>query len=176
MLPTRYDPLLGMSPLLSFRRDMDQLFSDFFRDVAPAGEGQEPDMAIAPRLDLVEKMDGYEVQAELPGVDADDVKVNVTGNTLMIEAEKREESEEAGEAEGTMRLRERVYRRYQRAITLPESIDAGKIDASLRNGVLTLVLPKSEQAKPRQIQVKPGAGAKAKQIEKAAEPKMKKTA
>jgi HSP20 family protein len=159
MLPTRYDPFFGsFSPFLSLRREMDRLFSDFMRDV-PQTSIEETDVAIAPRLDLVETGEGYQLQADLPGVDAKDVKVNVMGNTLTIEGEKKEEREEGG-GEGTTRFRERVWRRYQRSITLPESVDASKIQATLRNGVLLLRVPKSEAAKPRQIEVKAGTGAK----------------
>jgi len=160
MLPARYEPFSGL-PLFSLRRDIDRLFSDFMRDFTTQGDVDNADAgemnAIAPRLDLVEKGDAYMLRADMPGVSPKDVKVQVTGDTLTIEGETREERGEGGDG-GAERFRERVWRRYQRAVTLPDSIDASRIEANLRHGVLTLTLPKSEQARPRQIDVKIGGG------------------
>jgi len=105
------------------------------------------------RLDLVEKPTGYEILADLPGVDPGDIKVSITGNTLRIEGEKREERAE-GEPEGKTYVRERRFLRYQRAIDLPEEVDASKVQANVRHGVLRLTIPRSEAARSRTIEVK----------------------
>lgn len=176
MLPMRYDLFGSFPSLFSLRRDIDRLFGDFLKDFSAMTDldlGKMGDVTtIAPRFDLVEKGDAYTLRADLPGVEPQDLKVQVVGNTLVLEGEKREERPE-GEESGTERFRERVWRRYQRALTLPETIDSSRIEASLRSGVLTLVLPKSEEARPRQIEVKvdggperiEGAKGAAKQIE-----------
>ena len=146
MLPARYDPFIGM-PFRSLRRDLDRIFEDFFRDV---GTPQEIE-AMPPRLDLIEKPTGYEILADLPGVDPSDIKVSITGNTLRIEGEKREERTEG---EGKTYVRERSFLRYQRSLDLPEEVDASKVQANLRHGVLKLTIPRSEAAKSRMIEVK----------------------
>src|SRR5579872_7413907 len=91
MLPARYDPFF--SPFHVLKRDMERTFGDFFRDL---GMTPTPDLedTFEPRLDLVETDEGYKLRADLPGVDPRDVKVNLVGNTLTIEGEKREEKEE----------------------------------------------------------------------------------
>jgi HSP20 family protein len=148
MLPARYDPFIA-TPFRSLRRDLDRIFEDFFRDV---GTPQEIEV-MPPRLDLVEKPTGYEILADLPGVDPADIKVSITGNTLRIEGEKREARAE-GEPEGRTHVRERMFLRYQRSIDLPEEVDASRVQANLRNGVLRLTIPRSEAAKSRTIEVK----------------------
>ena len=149
MLPARYDPFF--SPFHVLKRDMERTFGDFFRDL---GMTPTPDLedTFEPRLDLVETDEGYKLRADLPGVDPRDVKVNLVGNTLTIEGEKREEKEE-GERTSATYFRERRWSRFQRSLTLPETIDASKIKATVRHGVLELTVPKSEQARPRAIEV-----------------------
>ena len=141
-LPARYDPERELFPLLSgFRRDFDRLFGDLFR-MSPMG-GEEMG---SPSFDVVETENGFELEAELPGIRPEEVKIELTGNTLSIQAE-------ASREEGDERRRSRERRSFYRSITLPQSIDASKIQARLEHGVLTLALPRSEQAKPRSIQV-----------------------
>jgi HSP20 family protein len=152
MLPARYDPF-GFSGIFSLRRDIDRLFRDFMRDFETPTEGEELGGGanmLSPRLDVVEQNDRFILTAEMPGVDPKDLKVEVTGSTLSIQGEKREKRRDGEERQW----------RYQRTLTLPETIDAGKIQANLRNGILELSLPRSEAARPKQIQVKVEGGPK----------------
>jgi HSP20 family protein len=104
-----------------------------------------------PAVDIREDKDKLVVKAEIPGMKKEDINVSVHENTLVLSGEKKCEEEEKN---GETYRSERCYGRFQRSIALPWSVDTGKIDAQYRDGVLTVMLPKSEQAKPKQIDVK----------------------
>ena len=93
-----------------------------------------------PRLDVKETDQGFEVQAELPGVKKDDVRVAIDGNRVSIEAECRQANEQR-EGEQVV-YSERSTRKYQRSFTLPSDVDDGAAEAKLEDGVLRLTLPK----------------------------------
>ncbi|WP_414473879.1 Hsp20/alpha crystallin family protein [Microvirga sp. M2] len=99
---------------------------------------------IAPVVDLVEKPDRYEVTAELPGMDEKNIEVKLSNGSLVISGEKKEEKEGK---EANYFMTERRYGSFQRAIRLPEGVNADKIEASFKNGVLAVILPKTEEAK-----------------------------
>jgi len=148
MLPIRYDPQRDRSPLANFRREMDRLFGDFFGELDRPMYNVERDLP-AGTFDLDETDNGYELSCELPGFDPKDVKVELHGDTLTIQAQTSAEQKEG-------KRRERSSRQFFRSFTLPGTIDATKIGAKLQHGLLTLTLPKSEAVKPRQIEVKSG--------------------
>ena len=101
---------------------------------------------------LERSSDELTLQAELPGLAAEDVGVGVENGVLSISGEKKQEVEE--EKDGSdYHLVERRYGRFERSFTLPRSVDAGKVKAEFANGVLTVTLPKAEAAKPRRIEV-----------------------
>lgn len=100
---------------------------------------------------MVEKDDQIIVTAPLPGLKPEDVDIRITGNMLTIKGEFREEKEEERE---NVHCRERRYGSFQRAIRLPVSVDTFKAEATFEDGMLTLSLPKTEDAKPKQIEVK----------------------
>ena len=106
-----------------------------------------------PAADVVEDKDHLKSTRELPGVRPEDVKVSVENHLLTIRGEKKQESEEKGER---WHRYERSYGSFERSFTLPSTVDADRVQATAENGVLTLVLPKSERAKPREIPVKVG--------------------
>jgi HSP20 family protein len=129
---------------------MDDLFGRFFDDwdwpgLAPMRTGWFPS------VDVSEKDDQLIVRAELPGVTSKDIDVSVQNNTLTITGEKKEEHEE--KSEGYFHS-ERRYGSFRRDIRLPAGIDESKVNATCKDGVLTITLPKSEQAKPKRIEVK----------------------
>jgi HSP20 family protein len=132
---------------------MDRLFDDFF---APA-EGREgrpfPVAGGWPSLDVDETDQAYKVTAELPGLELKDVDVDLRDNVLTISGEKREERKED---KSGRRYTERSYGRFERVIPFAAEIDADKVQASFRNGVLTVDLPKNAKAKDksRHIQIK----------------------
>jgi HSP20 family protein len=111
-------------------------------------------------VDVRETADALLVQAELPGLGVDDVDVRVENGTLTISGEKRQEIEE-GKDDSGYRLVERCYGRFERSFTLPLGVDAEQVKAEFANGVLTVTLPKAEEAKPRRIEVKVTNGKRA---------------
>jgi len=104
-------------------------------------------------VDIREEGDAFFVDAEVPGLSADDVHIDVEKNVLTIRGERKTEKEEN---EGTYRRVERQYGSFSRSFTLPETVDAEHISADLKNGVLALRLPKKEAPSPRRISVKAG--------------------
>src|SRR5947208_14786335 len=103
-----------------------------------------------PPVDISESANDLRLQAELPGLKPEDVKLSVEANVLTISGTKQQESEENSER---VYRYERTYGSFTRTFTLPTSIDAAGIKATYEHGVLTVVLPKVEKAKPRQIPV-----------------------
>jgi HSP20 family protein len=104
-----------------------------------------------PSLDIAEEGDSVIVKAELPGMTAGDVELSVDRNMLTISGEKKDESEQK---DSNYYHVERRYGKFQRTISLPNEVDRDRIEAKMDNGVLTVTLPKSEEAKPKRIQVK----------------------
>jgi HSP20 family protein len=128
----------------------DQMFN--IRNGIGARGGTEVTGAWYPVVDVRETSDELTLQAELPGLAAEDVGVGVENGVLSISGEKKQEVEE--EKDGSdYHLVERRYGRFERSFTLPRSVDAGKVKAEFANGVLTVTLPKAEAAKPRRIEV-----------------------
>jgi HSP20 family protein len=132
----------------SARREMDRVFDRFFNQSAPA-QG----LAVwAPAVDVRETNDELHVSAELPGLKLEDVNVTVENGVLTISGEKKQEVQE-GKEEGEYYLVERRYGRFERSFTLPRSVSADKVKARFENGILTVSLPKAEEAKPRRVQI-----------------------
>ena len=130
-------------PFLSLQRDMNRLFEDFWHgfDVpSPFGTGGE--WTFKPRIDIQEKDGELQVTAELPGLEQKDFDLSLTGDTLVLRGEKREEHED--KAGG---WHARTYGRFERAIPLPVEIDTEHASAEFKNGVLRVHLPKSPQAR-----------------------------
>lgn len=135
------------SEMLSIQREMNRLFDSFFRnDDVAAGPS-----LWSPAVDVIERNDEYEVRMELPGVRKDAVKITIENNVLTIRGEKQQESNE--EEKGYRRV-ERSYGAFQRSFTLPMTVRPEKIDATVADGVLTVRLPKAEEARPKEIEVK----------------------
>jgi HSP20 family protein len=104
----------------------------------------------APAIDVLDDKDKLTVKAELPGFKRDDIDVSVHENNLIISGERRCEDEQK---EGHFYRCERYYGKFHRSVSLPATVDAAKIQARYRDGVLTVTLPKSETAKRKQIEV-----------------------
>ncbi len=138
------------SDLFGARRELDRVF-----DTVLFGPGNDVrSMATwSPVVDVREDEDGIQVISELPGLSKDDVTVTVENGVLSIAGEKKQETEK-GEKGGEYHLVERQYGRFERSFTLPRSVDAGKVKASFKEGVLSIELPKTAKAKPRQIEIK----------------------
>ncbi len=117
----------------------------------PSGTREETMEAVTPSMDLQDTEDKILVTADVPGVDKGDVTVNVRGDMLEITAEKKEEKEEKGE--GYIR-RERGYSGFYRRIPLPAEVDPGKVDATLKDGVLRIEMTKTAPSEAKKIEVK----------------------
>ena len=150
------------APLSNLRQEVDRLFEDFDwrvsrspfrRPVFDLETFRRHASGLPTAVDLVERGAAYEVTAELPGMDEKDVKVEVQNGTLRIAGEKREEKTEERK---DYYLRERHFGAFERSFMLPEDVDAAKIEASFRKGVLTVRLPRrpEAQAEARKIDVK----------------------
>ncbi len=134
-------------PLSTLQREMYRLFDDFFTGF-PLLRG-EREMFIPP-VDVRETDDKILIDAELPGMDPKDVQVRVEGNSLLLSGERKQEKEE--KAKGYQRI-ERSYGRFEREVPIPASADAEKCQASYKNGILTIEMPKKPEAKAKTIQV-----------------------
>lgn len=142
-LPTSRATTHFFSPL---QREFDRLF-----DQLGAGwTGGFPDMGVSPSMEVRETKDGVEVTVELPGIARDDVKITVADNILTISGEKKSESEKA---EGGRHISERAYGAFSRSLALPHGIDAEKLTASLKDGVLKLTAPKDGKAGAKTIEI-----------------------
>ena len=134
----------------SLRDTMDRLFEESARH-RRGGEGQEMESGLYIPMDVYESGDYLVISAVAPGVKPEDLDVNVSGNTLTIRGEIKPE----GQAEGrSIYFQERAYGPFSRTITLSSEYDLAKIDASCHDGVIRIMVPRSEEAKPKQIKVK----------------------
>lgn len=104
----------------------------------------------SPSIDVAEDKDSITVKADLPGVKQSDIDVSVSGDILTIRGERKQEEDVK---QKKFHRIERFYGSFTRSLSLPDYVDASKINASYRNGMLEVVIPKTEQAKPRQIKV-----------------------
>lgn len=146
-------------PLASLRHEMDRLFDDFFHgfDREPFGEFGLPGRAFTPKVNVSEDDAQVKVTAELPGVTEKEIEVTLAQNTLTLKGEKKEEHEEKDEDKSYHRV-ERRYGSFVRTVPLPTEIDEGKVDATFKDGVLTVTLPKTEAAQQQRKKVAVKAG------------------
>jgi len=132
----------------SLRQEMDRLWDRFVGETPLVrritGEWW-------PTVDVSETMDNFVIEAELPGMDASDVSVSISGNMLNIKGEKKKEEEEKDEHHYRA---ERYYGSFQRSFQLPSSVKPEKIDATFEKGILKITLPKVEEAKKKEIKIK----------------------
>ncbi len=147
---------VGLSQIPPYPRDMERLFDGFTEDfgLPTMWQWAEPLADFAPQVDIEETPTQILVTAELPGVEKADVEVTVEGdNTLRIRGEKKEESEE--KTKRNYRI-ERFYGSFERTIPLSTPVESGKVEAHMKNGVLTISLPKieSEQTHEHKVEIK----------------------
>jgi HSP20 family protein len=142
-LMTRHDPRMDVA---SLQGDMERLFRQVFGDQ----QGATSAGAFSPALDVEEDEDAFTLHVELPSVDPSEVEVSLEENVLTIAGERRFYDEK--EADGFRRI-ERSFGRFHRAVRLPDRVDGERVEASYRNGLLTITVPKAEEAKPRRIEI-----------------------
>ena len=135
--------------LSMLRNEIDRLFDSPLN--ALTSDSQQFLSGWLPVVDLYEDRDQLVLKAELPGMKKEDIDISLHGDVLTLTGERKEE--QTFERAETYRS-ERYLGRFQRTLTLPVAVDGNKVQASYKDGVLTVTLPKSEEAKPKQIEVK----------------------
>jgi HSP20 family protein len=139
------DPFIGFDEL---QEEINKLFEDAIRTPGPRGIFER---TFSPAVDIAETADSYRVVCDLPGMDMEDIEISISSNVLTLKGEKK-----VGQKEKS----DQLYRqgtsvgKFQRTLQLPLAVDADKASAVLKNGVLTIQLPKREDVRPRQIAVK----------------------
>jgi len=150
MAIVRWDPIREMDSLQS---DMNRLFDRFF----DTGRGNGRSGSVRrwiPAMDLVESEEHLVLRADLPGIQEEDVEIEIKDGVLTISGERKAEHEEKGE--GFHRV-ERAFGRFSRSLTLPDGVDADAVAASFDNGVLEVKVPKPEETKPTRVQIGSGS-------------------
>jgi HSP20 family protein len=145
MAIVRWEPFQN---LLASQRGFDRLFREAFSPLT--GEGELSTRTWAPPVDIFENADNIVLKAELPGIDPKDVEIRVEDNTLYLKGERKFEREV--KEENYHRV-ERSYGSFARSFSLPNSIAAEKVVADYKDGLLTLTMPKREEAKPKTIRI-----------------------
>ena len=135
------------NPLATLHNEMDDLFDSFFRGLDKPFAGYKA----WPAIDVAEDEDSIHVRAEVPGCDAEDIDISVYGNTLTISGEKKIKEEK--KEKGYYHI-ESSYGTFRREITLPTDVDNEKVDATCKEGILTITMPKAAKAKTVKVKVK----------------------
>ena len=143
----------GFNPITQLRDEMDRLVGDFFGP-APGGLPARFGAAVRsfPAVNVWEDGDNLFAEAEVPGLKTEDVDISVVGNELTIRGQRGGEQPREGVA---YHRQERGVGEFNRVLRLPVDVDAEKVEASLKDGVLLIKLPKAEAARPRKIKVSP---------------------
>lgn len=139
--------------LSSLQKGIDRLFDEFMSPLVPPSamfwkEGYE---SFRPACDLTEADDHYLVTFDLPGISADDVKIEVIDNQLIVSGERKEET--VSEGKGSPHFAERFYGKFHRVFTLPHTVEADKVEADYKDGVLRIAVPKTEASKGKVIRI-----------------------
>ena len=135
---------------LPFFRDFDSLFNDF----ASPFDQEASERALVPAADIVEHDKAVEIRLDMPGVAPEAIEVKLEGEVLTVSAEKKDEKKT--ESKGWIR-QERAWGKFTRSFTLPTTIDASKPEATYKNGVLVVTLPKKDEVLPKSFKVKVAA-------------------
>ena len=140
---TRWNPTSAYATREPFARLLDTFFNDL--------QGEEvSNRGWVPPVDIQETTEGYKLHAELPGLTKDDINITLENNVLRLSGERKLEKDVKKE---TFHRVERTYGAFSRAFALPQQVNAEGVQAAFENGVLTITVPKAEQAKPRKIAI-----------------------
>ena len=149
---TTWKPFRELEPFRDFdrmKREMDRLWNSFSE--GGLRRRTDEDGVWLPSLDISETKNDLVVKAEVPGMDAKDIDISLSDGSLAIKGEKKQEREEKEE---NYHFIERSYGSFCRSVRLPKEVKHDKVKASFKDGVLKIVLPKSEEAKKKEIKVK----------------------
>lgn len=139
-------------PIQRIKNEIDDLFSRVFNDSFLSTPSFSTD-SFVPKCNIEEKRKHYLVEVEIPGVDPNDVIIELDGNVLTIKGERKRKIETEDE-ENKVHVIEQSYGSFHRSFTLPDNVDADAIDAKNKNGILTIKLPKKKGSSPRRIEIK----------------------
>ena len=139
----RWEPAREM---MTLREAMDHLFDDAFTRPLSLRDGWS-----VPAIDMYQTDDEIVVKASLPGVKADEVQINISGEVLTLKGETKHEEEKKDKA---WHIREQRWGAFERSVVLPTDVVADKAKADFENGILTITLPKAEEVKPKVINIK----------------------
>jgi len=134
----------------SLQREIDRVFDRFFPSQERDGDNASSQAVWAPRMDLVETDEAYRIHLDVPGMSKDDLTINYQDNQLTVSGERT--SDRTDEDEEYVRV-ERSFGHFYRSFTLPRTVNPDAISATYEDGVLTISVPKTEEATPRQIEV-----------------------
>jgi len=132
--------------LATMKRQMENLFDDFFK-----GSSRLATSGVYPLINLTGDKNNYYLRAEIPGLKSDELDIQVTANTITLAGERKIPTEDE---KAKYHRREREAGKFSRGISLPGDVNPDKVEASLKDGMLTVTIPKAEAAKPKQITVK----------------------
>jgi HSP20 family protein len=135
-----------MRDIFAVQDEMNRMFDSFWGDRA-----RDDDGALMPPVDVTEKEDKFSVSVELPGLKKDDIKLSLQNNVLTISGSKKREAESKDDRYHRI---ERSFGTFCRTVNLASTVDASKIDADFKDGILTVSLPKVEEARPKEISIK----------------------
>lgn len=152
-LSRRREGPLELGGIARLNRMLDDAFGGWMGMESPRGGSLTSEWM--PPCDITEDDRSIRLQLELPGVKPEDIHLSIEDNVLSVRGEKRQVAEERNER---VHRYERSYGVFERTFTLPSTVDSGKIEADFDQGILTISIPKSERAKPREIRVGTGAG------------------
>ena len=136
--------------LVSIQDEMNRLFNDFFGRVPSRFDTELSQSEWSPSVDISETKDEIMVKAEMPGMKKDDIKITLQDNVLTLRGERKQEKEEK---ENNFYRIERYYGSFARSFNLPTVVQADRIKASYKDGILSITLPKAEEVKPKQIPI-----------------------
>lgn len=140
-----------LKELEEMRKDMDRLFEDFFAPITKRRRWLRPEVGVVvPNIEMYDRKNEIVVKAELPGVTKEDIDLTITKDSLTLKGEVKKEEEVKEEDYYAC---ERSYGSFTRTIALPVEVDSEKAKASFKNGVLEVILPKREEAKPKEIKI-----------------------
>ncbi len=141
----RWEPAREM---MTLREAMDRLFDDAFTRPLSVRDGWS---LASPAIDMYQTDNEVVVRASIPGIKADEVQINVTGDVLTLKGEVKQEEERKDRA---WHIREQRFGSFERSVALPTSVKSDQAEAVFENGILTVTLPKADEVKPRTINIK----------------------
>ncbi|MBN2543871.1 Hsp20/alpha crystallin family protein [bacterium] len=144
MALVRWKPFRPLSEMMEWPKDIEKMFEDYF-------ESKGAEKLWAPEVDIYEDENSIFVEAEIPGMDKDNINITVNQNSLTLSGKKEMKDEVKGKDYHRI---ERTYGEFKRSFSLPTTTDLEKIDATYEQGVLKITVPKLEKAKPKEIPVK----------------------